>query len=234
MLIDILATFAWTSLLYATSLALPSLPLFPPNKDTDAIDRTVGQLVRVGAQILIVVGAGIDLVIPIGSLTPLVIGFYLYDMIHLATKPYGASQQLFQVHHVLTIALAGYLDLIDTPYKVEVNLIYILLETSSTALNAVCVLKLYGPIPEGVSVANVGIYGLTRIVLYPVVVGRCIVDVWHSGTLLINVFPICILSTLYVACFYWFLALVRKHSRDYIDGGVSKRADALDGESETG
>jgi hypothetical protein len=224
MITAILATFAWTTVLHATSLALPLF--ISAKKGPDVVDRTVGQVVRVGAQALIVIGVSIDLVTPIGSLTPLVIGFYLYDMIHLATKPYGTSQHMFQVHHALTIALAGYLDLIDTPYKVEVNLIYILLETSSTALNAVCVLKSYCPVPVSVSTANVAIYGITRIVLYPIVVGRCVLDVFKSDTLLINVFPICMLSTLYVACFYWFLALVRKHSRDY--GGVAKRADTLE------
>jgi hypothetical protein len=224
MITAIFVTFACTTVLYTTSLALSLF--FSTKKGPDAVDRTVGQVVRVGVQTLIVIGASIDLVTPIGSLTPLVIGFYLYDMIHLATKPYGTSQHMFQVHHALTIALAGYLDLIDTPYKAEVNLIYILLETSSTAINTVSVLKYYRPVPASVSTANVAIYGITRIILYPLIVGRCALDVFKSDTLLINVFPICMLSTLYVACFYWFLALVRKHSKDY--GGVSKRSDTLE------
>ena len=224
MITAILATFAWTTVLHATSLALPLF--ISDKKGPDAVDRMVGHVVRIGAQTLIVIGASIDLVTPIGSLTPLVIGFYLYDMILLATEPRGAFQHMFQVHHALTIALAGYIDLIDTPYRVEVNLIYILLETSSTAINTVYVLKSYGPVPASVSTANLAIYGITRIVLYPIVVGRGVLDVFKSDTLLINAFPICTLSTLYIACCYWFLALIRKHSRDY--GGVAKRADALE------
>lgn len=231
----ILETLAWTTFFYTASFTLPcivprlehqSKPAIFDNHnglladaDQDARDRTIGQLVATGAQILIVLGALLDLITPIPSLASLVIGFYLYDMIHLYTKPYGKSQQIFLVHHAGTIALLSYLCWIESPYTTATNVFYILLEVSSISINTVNLIKYFWPTEPRLNqlrFANVAIYGLTRVVLYPLTLGISIYFVAHSNQILIHVPPVFALGLLYIMYVQWFVAMITKQNRDRI------------------
>ena len=238
MIVEILA---WSTLFYGASLILPCVvptfyskykyintlprPVFENysqiiddlrQHEYNGIDRTVGQLVATGAQILIVAVAFIDLFTPVPYLTSLVIGFYLHDMIHLATKPYGQTLQIYLVHHAATIALVSYCYLIQSPYTTESDILYIFLETSSISINMVNIIKYFYPASElldRLSFANIGIYGLTRIVLYPLNVAWIAYNVYNSDQIWINVPPLTVLILLYGVCVQWFVAMIKKHYR---------------------
>ena len=231
----ILETLAWTTFFYTASFTIPYVvprlehqykpPIFDNHNvllddaEQDAKDRTIGQLVATGAQILMVLGALLDLITPVPSLTSLVIGFYIYDMIHLYTKPYGQTQKIFLIHHGATVVLLSYLCWIETPYKGLLDIFYILLEVSSISINTVNLIKHFWPTEprlKQLSFANVVIYGLTRVILYPVNLGVVIYFVGQSDQILLYVPPITILLMLYVVCVQWFLTMINKQYRDRI------------------
>ena len=231
----ILETLAWTTFFYTASFTIPYVvprlehqykpPIFDNHNvllddaEQDARDRTIGQLVATGAQILIVLGALLDLITPIPTLASLVIGFYLYDMIHLSTKPYGRTLQIYLYHHAATIALVGYVCWIESPYKTVIDIFYILLEVSSISINTVNLIKFFRPTEprlKQLTFANVAIYGLTRVILYPVNLGVAIYVVGQTDQILINLPPIAILLMLYVVCVQWFLTMINKQYRDRI------------------
>jgi len=130
----ILETLAWTTLFYTASFTIPCVftrlqaqykpPVFDnhnilaDDEEQNAKDKTIGQLVAAGAQMVIVAGAFIDLFVPLplNFLPSLVIGFYAHDMIHLYIKPYGQALQMYLIHHGVTIALVGYFYLMESPY----------------------------------------------------------------------------------------------------------------------
>lgn len=231
----ILETLAWTTLFYTVSFTIPCIiprlqaPYKPPvfdnhnisvdDDEQNAIDRTIGQLVAMGAQILMVAGAVADLFTPL-PLHSLVIGFYAYDMIHLYIKPYGKTLQIYLIHHAVTIALISYLYLIETPYTKEMDTYYILLEVSSVSINAVNLIKFFYPLSDSLdtlSFANVVVYGITRVVLYPLNLGWCLYCVLTSGNILIHVPPFLVLVMLYGVCVQWFLAMIKKYRSKIAD-----------------
>lgn len=231
----ILETLAWTTFFYNASFSLPFVftrlqhqskpPVFDNHNgliadvDQDAKDRTIGQLVATGAQILIVLGALIDLITPIPSFPSLIIGFYLYDMIHLYTKPYGKSQQIFIVHHAGTIVLVSYVCWIESPYKTASDIFYILLELSSISINTLNLIKYFRPTEPRLNqlrFANVVLYGLCRVVLYPVTLGIAIYSVSQTDQIFIHILPICALGLLYIMYVQWFLTMIYKQKGDRI------------------
>jgi len=184
--------------------------------EQNAIDRTIGQLVATGAQLLMVAGAVVDLFMPLSyhSLPSLVIGFYAYDMIHLYINPYGKALQMYLIHHAVTIALIGYLYMIETPYTREMDTYYILLEVSSVSINAVNLIKFFYPLSDSLDTlrfANVVVYGVTRVILYPLNLGWCLYCVLTSDNVWIHVPPFLVLVMLYGVCVQWFLAMVKKY-----------------------
>lgn len=231
----ILETLAWTTFFYTASFTLPCIvprlehqpkPAVFDNHngliadaEQDAKDRTIGQLVATGAQILMVLGALLDLITPIPTLASLVIGFYLYDIIHLYTKPYGKSQQIFIVHHAGTIVLVSYVCWIESPYKTVSDIFYILLELSSISINTVNLIKYFRPtepLLKQLTFANIVIYGLCRVVLYPATLGIAIYSVSQTDQILINLPPICALGILYIMYVQWFLTMIYKQKGDRI------------------
>jgi hypothetical protein len=226
----ILETLAWTTLFYTVSFTIPCIiprlqtlykpPVFDNHNsvidddEQNAIDRTIGQLIATGAQILMVAGAIVDLFtpLPLHSLPSLVIGFYAYDMIHLYMNRYGKALQMYLVHHAVTIALIGYLYMIETPYTREMNTYYILLEISSVSINVVNLIKFCYPLSVSLDTlrfANVVVYGVTRVVLYPVNLGWSLYCVWTSDNVWVHIPPFLVLVLLYGVYVQWFLAMIR-------------------------
>ena len=231
--------FAWTTCIFGTSLVLPYVVPYLRNKikqlqsipttvfdnlcindvhqaEYNAIDRTVGQIMSATCQVLITVAAAVDLITPIHSLTPFVISYYLYDILHLCIKPYGKTKRHYLIHHAGTIILVTYGHLIQSPYKICINIFYILLESSAATTNIVTSLTHAYPASQytiPLSFINVVIYGTTRILLYPIHLGYYIYLVRNStdSHQLYYIFPACSLIILYGVCVNWFAAIVAKH-----------------------
>lgn len=228
----------WATLFYLTSCYLPALvPRFRSHeariaaipivfnnhnipmdserqRERESLDRVVGLSIGLVTQLLIT-GLGIlDLVTPVATLPALVIGFYLYDMIYLGVKL--QNQTMYLAHHAATICLVGYLSVIDSPYRGFADIMYILLEFSSASINFVNLVKYFDSqsslIPT-LSACNLAVYGLTRIVVYPVNLVVCAAHVASSDRILIHVPPLAVLGLLYVLCVYWFGLMVQKHIR---------------------
>jgi len=186
----------------------------------NAIDRTIWQIMSVIGQLLITGWASLNLLglNAYHSLDALVIGYYLYDIVHLLTKPYAKTHTLYLVHHVVAIFIVGFLYLVDIPYVVPLNILYVLLEFSAAAGNITNLLIHTYPSSQFVissSFINVSIYGITRIVVYPIVVSYLAYYVYGTTTstysFCICLVPLGLLTGLYFACIYWYIGMVAKH-----------------------
>lgn len=228
----------WAMLFYLTSCYLPALvprfriheariaaiPIVFNNhnvpmdterqRERESLDRAVGLSIGFVAQLLITGLGVLDLVTPVTTLPALVIGFYLYDMIYLGTKL--QNQTMYLVHHIGTIGLVGYLTVIDSPYRGHADIMYILLELSSASINLVNLVKYFDSQSSRIpclSACNLVVYGVTRILLYPVNFVICAAHVASSDRILINVPPLAVLGLLYAICIYWFFLMIQKHIR---------------------
>jgi len=184
----------------------------------DMIDRTIGQITGASCQLMIVVWAFLNL-LSIGNIDSLhnfVVSYYLYDMIHLYSKHYGRSQSIFFLHHTLCICMIAYLRYIESEYVVFSQLLYILMESSGFALNIMNLCKQFYPASKYIitcSSVNVITYGLTRVIVYPLVLGYYEYQLYISvsDTKYIYIFPNVLLSLLYCVSVWWFIAMVQKH-----------------------
>jgi hypothetical protein len=220
----------WVVLLTGASHVIPyTIPsirsklqsMIVSQQEQDMIDKTIGQLISAASQILIILGAIVDLITPIPYLTPFVIGYFVSDMIHLYTKPYGKTQTIFFLHHGLTIVMVGYVYLIESPYKSFNDICYILLETSSLSLNITNSIKYFYPNHSHMKFINISIYGICRMLLYPINIGHGIYMLYNSNDAYIiklHIFPVSLLIILYAVCVNWFIVMVRKHYRTNEDG----------------
>jgi hypothetical protein len=184
----------------------------------DLLDRTIGQLVNSVCQLLIVVWAIYNLIIAdrTDSLNEYVVGFYLYDIIHLCSNHYGKTQRMYIVHHLLTIGIIAYVQYVATGYSIFGNINYILLELSSTSINVANMTKFFNPVAKyniTISGINVNIYFITRIVAFPLNLLLLSYMIYESdsSTKYVNIPPITLLSILFCVCVGWFIALVKKH-----------------------
>jgi len=234
---------SWASLFISTSLVLPyTVPYFRTKLQQiksvpvavfdatciqdahqahiNAIDRSVGQIMAVIGQLLITGWASLNLLglDAYHSLNALFIGYYLYDTVHLLTKPYAKTYTLYVVHHALAIIIVGSLYLVDIPYVVPLNIMYILLEFSAATVNITNLLIHTYPSSTVVitsSFINVSIYGITRVIVYPIVLSYLAYYVYTTTTstysFCICLVPLGLLTVLYFACIYWCMGMVAKH-----------------------
>jgi hypothetical protein len=234
---------SWTILFAAASLTLPygipyfrnklqeikSLPtaVFDSTCIQDAhqirinaIDRSVGQIVGASAQLLITGWACLNLLglNAYHSLDACVIGFYLYDIFHLLTKPYAKTLHIFRIHHVLSICMICYGYLLDIPYFIASNTLYVVLEFSAVSINITNLLSHCYPSSNFVipcSFINISIYCVTRIIVYPIFCAYLQYYVYVTTTTTYS-YCLCLpalglLTGLYFACLYWFIGMVTKH-----------------------
>lgn len=186
----------------------------------NAIDRSIGQIVAAVGQLIITGWACLNLLglNAFQSLDAFVIGYYIYDTIHLLTKPYAKTLKLFIVHHTLTICLVVYLHVVDIPYYIILNMLYIVLEFSGATNNIANVLIHTYPSAQFVipcSFINVSIYCITRIVLYSTLCAYILYYTYVTTTSTYSYYlcipPMLLLTILYIACIYWFIGMVAKH-----------------------
>jgi hypothetical protein len=186
----------------------------------DAIDRSVGQLMAATGQLLLTGWACLNLLglHAYESLDEFVIGYYIYDIFHLLTKPYAKTQRIFLVHHGLTIFLVVYLYVLDIPYYVPMNILYMMLEVSGAVSNITNLLTHTYPSSHFVipcSFVNVSVYGTTRIILYPLVVVYLVHYTYVATTTTYSYClclpPLGMLFVLYGAYIYWYIGMVTKH-----------------------
>ena len=235
----------WTTLLSAIFFSLPyCIPAFRNRlnqpqqsvfgvqvitdyrqKEIDAVDRTVSQLVCTAFQAVIVFWGFMNVfgfVKSVGiesyeSLDYAIIGFYAADMIYMWAKPFGKTQQMFFVHHALTILVISYIQFIQFQYSTTLTYIYILLEFSSASINVVNVYRYCYPLSKSIvplSFYNLIIYFVTRVVLFPINVGWTVYAVVASGQSAeksLYYFPLGFGILLYCVCVYWFFGMVAKH-----------------------
>ena len=187
-------------------------------KQLDLLDRTIGQMVNSVCQLLIIGWAGYNLLIAdaTDSLNAFVVGFYLYDTIHLYIHHYGKTQRAYIVHHLLTISIIVYIQYVATGYSEFGNINYILLELSSTSINITNIAKFFNPMAKytvTISGINVNIYFITRIVAFPLNLLLLSYMIYESdsSTKYVNIPPVTLLSILFCVCVGWFIALVKKH-----------------------
>jgi len=182
------------------------------------IDRTIGQAMGASCQFIIVVWAFLNLPYsgPIEPLHDLVISYYLYDMIHLYIKPYGRRQSIFFLHHTLSICIIAYIRYTQIDVIIFIQLMYILMESSGCALNITNLLKQFYPASKHIitySFINVMIYGLTRVIIYPLIVSYYEYQLYISvlDTKYLYIFPNVLLALLYGVSVWWFIVMVQKH-----------------------
>jgi hypothetical protein len=216
----------WTASILGASWLMPQIPVFKnrykqihdaDQKQLDILDRTIGQLVNSVIQTLIVGWALYNLVIEdaTDSLNACVVGFYLYDILHLYRAHYGKTQTMYIIHHALTIILIVYIQYIATGYNTFANVNYILLEFSSTSINVVNILKFFNPGSNSaiLSGINVCIYFLTRVFFYPLNLLLLTYCIYESDipAKYLYIPPVTILGILFGVCIWWFIALLKKH-----------------------
>jgi hypothetical protein len=239
----ILEIASWTTLFTAISLTLPYVIPYFRNKlqqiktmpidvfdagcireahqtQINAIDRSIGQITAAIGQLMITGWASLNLLglNAFQSLDAFVIGYYIYDTIHLLTKPYAKTLKIFIIHHMLAIFLVGYLHVLDIPYYIILNMFYIVLEFSGTSINITNTLIHIYPSASFVipcSFINLCIYGITRILLYPIGV-IYIAHYTYVTTTSAYSFYLClpaigITAILLLACMYWFTGMIAKH-----------------------
>ena len=184
----------------------------------DTIDRTVGQIMAAACQFIIVVWTSLNLLLG-SSIQPLhtcMIGFYIYDLIHLTIHPYGKTQQIFLVHHTMTIGLVLYLKYVPLSYYSFNNEIYLFLELSGFSINVTNVVKQFYPASKYnivLSALNVYIYGLTRGILCPCIVTVIILScIFHTPPLQ-ELAPVPFFVLVIALSIWWFIAMIKKHNR---------------------
>ena len=184
----------------------------------DHLDRTIGQLVNSVCQLLIIGWACYNLTITdsTDSLNAFVVGFYLYDTIHLYISHYGKTQRMYIVHHLATIGIILYIQYVATDYSMFGNINYILMELSSTSINVTNITKFFNPMAKyniTLSGINVNIYFITRIVMFPLSTLLLSYMIYESdsSTKYIYIPPIALFGILFCVCVGWFIALVKKH-----------------------
>jgi hypothetical protein len=184
----------------------------------DMIDRTIGQIMGASCQFIIIIWAFLNLLYS-GSIEPLhdfIISYYIYDLIHLYTTPYGRRQSIAFLHHTLIICMITYIRYTQIDTIIFTQLLYILMELSSCSLNIMNLCKQFYPASKHIitySFVNVMIYGLTRVIIYPLVLSYYEYQLYISekDTKYLYLFPNALLILLYCISLWWFIAMVQKH-----------------------
>jgi hypothetical protein len=180
----------------------------------------VGQIMAVIGQLIITGWASLNLLglNAYHSLDALFIGYYIYDTVHLLTKSYAKTHTLYLVHHVLSIVIVGFLYLVDIPYVVPLNIMYILLEFSAAIGNVSNLLIHTYPSSTFIitsSFINVSVYGISRIIVYPIILlylgHYAYITTTSTYSFCIGLVPLGLLTVLYFACIYWCMGMVAKH-----------------------
>jgi len=186
----------------------------------DAIDRTVGQMVASFCQSIIVLWALTNLLFD-GALNPLhyfVMSYYIYDIIYLLIKPYGKTQTVFLIHHVLCICVILYTIYIPLGYTSTIHLVYILMELSALSINVSNIQRYLYPASRltiHVSLTNLLIFFVTRIVVFPSVLLYTLYDMYsvEREDKYIYLFPGSLFTGLLFLCIWWFIGMMEKHKR---------------------
>jgi hypothetical protein len=140
-------------------------------------------------------------------------------MLHMMTYEEGRKSYIFYLHHVVTIAIVGYLlyypELTDNIPSV---IIVFLLEASSACVNITALYKQFIKIYiQQIELLNISVYCMARIIGYPISI-ICLSYIFYIDetlTIKLYLFPIIILSMLYGVCLFWFRTMVLKYYKKY-------------------
>jgi len=183
-------------------------------KVRDSIDRTLGQLVAATCQSLMTGWSLSNLILgsSVQALDQLVIGFYIYDIVHLLTKPYGKTQRIYLLHHIAAI-LFIYLNTLNIHRNVfSTNISYLLMESSSATINLTTIIVHERPRYKSfVNKVNIIVYGLTRVILFPGNILYYFIDSLSSDQPILRSSEL-IMATLFYGLFvYWHQAMIKKY-----------------------
>lgn len=182
-------------------------------KVRDSIDRTLGQLVAATCQSLMTGWSLYNLILgsSVQGLDQLVIGFYIYDIVHILTKPYGKTQRIYLLHHIATIFFI-YLNTLNIHRNVfSTNISYLLMESSSATINITTIIVHEIPRYKSfVNKVNIIVYGLTRVILFPGNILYYLVDSLSSDQPILRSSELIMAILFYGLFVYWHQAMIKK------------------------
>ena len=183
-------------------------------KVRDSTDRTLGQVVAATCQFLMTGWSLSNLVLgsSVQGLDQLVIGFYIYDIVHLLTKHYGKTQRIYLLHHVVTIVFI-YLNTLNIHRNLlSTNISYLLMESSSATINLTAIIVHERPRYKSfVNKVNIIVYGLTRVILFPGNILYYFVDSLSSDQPLLRSSELIMAILFYGLFVYWHQAMIKKY-----------------------
>ena len=212
----------WTSLICSIANIVPRLGTGP-----DMNDKARGHLVAAICQIVMTFWSIINVIygMNITAVNYFVMSYYIYDVGHLLMNAYAKNDHIFIVHHMGTIAIILYQEYFNMPYYYFYNMMYVLLEGSGVMLNISGLAKTlvpYTKFSNMMMTTNMVTYGLTRVVLYPLVLlhlGYFIttenLSIYDIG---VRIPPCLLLIALYIMSVKWYMVMTKNYIRLRITG----------------
>jgi len=142
------------------------------------------------------------------SIDTSLIGYFVYDTCMLLLTPYGRTQYIYFLHHILSIYIINICITYNIAPPIYTNTIYFLMETGSCTLNWMKLCNKYNPgyANKCRNITHV-IYFTTRCIALPVFIydytNNIYQPVWHQQ---ITVF---MLVLLYIMSVDWFLKMTK-------------------------
>ena len=137
------------------------------------------------------------------------IGYYLYDTISLLMTPYGRSQYIYFIHHILGIYIINLNITYHCSPLIYSNILYFLMELSACMLNWMKLLNEYypGDFAKKFQLKTYAVYGATRLFGLPVFIIDYFMNIyqpiWYQRIV------ISLLLLLYVLSVDWFIKMNR-------------------------
>jgi len=145
--------------------------IMPTQSQQSQHDYTVSQIISGGFQIYLIGISFYMMYIQSTStfLYEIMAGYFIYDLLTLLRKPFGRTMYAIHGHHIGSILFMGHLYLYTSYDPLMYPLLLVILESSSLLLNVVGLLKqMADPVHhKSIQLATVVLYGLSRIVLFP-------------------------------------------------------------------
>ena len=144
------------------------------------------------------------------SIDTSLVGYFIYDTCMLLLTPYGRTQYLYFLHHILSIYIVNICITYNIAPPIYTNTMYFLMETGSCTLNWMKLCNEYNPgrFADNFRVSTYVIYFTTRCIGLPIFIfdytNNIYQPVWHQQ---ITVF---MLVLLYILSVDWFLKMTLK------------------------
>lgn len=149
------------------------------------------------------------------------IGFYIYDLLHMLTYKEGRKLYIFHLHHIVAVAIiATFQEYPDIGSHLIVNTVLFLLEVSSLSVNITVLYKQFAPNHvQSVELINVVVYGITRIISFPSIIYVESYRMYIEGHLIEPQYaaPMVLLFLLHLLCIMWYKTMLTNFYERYIN-----------------